>query len=406
MRAMSREKQTILFVGEDFTSSHLMRPWVLAQAASRLVPDIEVHFAAPRHPEPDVPDAHGIRVHSLPGPGGRVISRRIERVFIPPYSASEVGEMVAAEIELINRVKPRFVVHDFRNSLAISTQRAGVPLITLTDFCWSEHYVPENVVPDNPLTALIGERLSGRIAGFLTPRVEALYARPFNRVARRHGLAPFDSLRSLYSFGRENWFMDIPSIVPFSLAPQDQCIGPVFWETKGETPDWLRALPDRSAICITFAGSGDARHLGTVIEALQPFRTPLIVLTAGRVSIERQHGVFSADFLPLSAVMAKSNLLICHGGSSLVYHAIRAGIPAIGVPSNVAQWYSMIEFERAGCGALIQPSMLTRENLVRTVERLRSGTIDTEGLQKAADEIRAHHAGERAAHGIRRLLAR
>ncbi len=403
MKHTPPRRPRILFVGEYLTISHVRRPWILATQLARTHPEYDVHFACSMNPS--LYAETGLSVHHLPGPEPKRLQQRIERVFFPLYTQREIQEMVAAEIDLLARLKPDLVIHDFRNTLAISTHVAHVPLITLTDFYWSAAYTPPLVVPDNPLITLIGQTLAQKLTAFLTPRVEHIHVAPFNAVAAMYGLTSFKNLRHLYTSGAENWLYDIPSIIPFKTTSRIQSIGPVRWEHGGQLPEWLHGIPDHAAICITFASNGDPRHIPPLIKSLRASHTPIIILTAGRIESTPEQGIYCADFLPINAVLKKSKILICGGGSTLAYAALAAQVPVIGIPANITHWYTMKRFEALKLGILIPPHQLTNTRIHTSIATLTTDPAYIAARSALSEELHAHdphtHVHTYIAHALR-----
>jgi UDP:flavonoid glycosyltransferase YjiC (YdhE family) len=96
-----------------------------------------------------------------------------------------------------------------------------------------------------------------------------------------------------------------------------------------------------------------------------------IVATAGRQHVESR----SADIRVMSIVSGidaakRSDLVICNGGSLGCFQALSAGVPVIGIPSNMDQFLSMVPVESIGAGITLRADRfapLALEDAVRTV---------------------------------------
>ncbi len=363
----------ILFVGEHLTTSHYMRPWHLACTNASLREQHTIHFASSTLPTHTQETQH-ITLHRLPSPGSDLLKKRIGQVFVPLYTTQEIETMVEAEKRLLDSVQPDLVIHDFRNTLAISMARSNIPLIALSDFYWGRQYENAPVVPDNPFTKLFGHTISNACAQYVEPFVESIHIKPFNTIARRHHATPFENLRDLYNRATKIWYMDLPQILPFSLSPDERCIGPILWDSDVSEPSWLNSIKDHEALCITFGTNGNESLVQELLRTFRAYERPIIVLTAGRIKIPKEDGVYVCDFAPLSKVLAKTEVLICHGGSSFLYPALRARTPCIGIPSNITQWYAMRRFHELKLGTLLPQNKCTKANIQKTLESLQKDT--------------------------------
>ncbi len=403
------EKKCILFVGEAFTPSHIMRPHILANQIAREMPMVTVHFASSSPVQPfsksESSNDVDITYHALPKPKMSFV-KRITRVFFPYYNVSEIQSMINAELTLINLIKPDLIIHDFRHSLAISSQLTHVPLITLTDFYWSKLY-------HDHAKSLIFSKIPVFWRKYL-PRyrtmqfihlAEFIHVKPFNKIANKYKLNIFIDLRDLFSYGKENWVYDVTSVAPFKQTATTKMIGPVIWETDARVPEWLLELQPNSAICINFGSGGDPVVLQKYVEALAGSYQPLIVVTAGKVVIKPRPGLYVADFIPFSKVLEKSKLCICHGGSSIVYQAINAQVPILATPTYNAQLYSMYQFAKLGVGVLLPRREVRKKTIRLHVDRLLNDDSYITSLERIGRDLRHHRPAVQVSSMIKAFIS-
>jgi UDP:flavonoid glycosyltransferase YjiC (YdhE family) len=372
-----KSRKKVLFVGEHLTPSHTVRPLLLAQHLKTLDANYDIELALPSVPA--WCNNENIQIHKLPSPDAKILGKRVEDVFFPLYKENEISEMVKAEITLLESLKPDLVIADFRNTLAISTRVTKSPLIFLSDFYWHKEYLDKPmIVPDTKLSHLIGYKLARSLGRPLTPLIEKWHVSQFNLVARKYGLNTFANLREIYNSGDEKWLLDIPKVWPdLDLAKsKTKFVGPMTWDVDIETAERIHQLADKSAICITLASSGTDKKVIEILRVAKEFGLPLIVLTADKFTLPEVPNIYVEKFLPLSVALAKSKVFIGTGGSSVVYPAIKAGVPVIGIPQNITHWYSMRRFAVMGIGKLVLPEEVSSGSLETSLlEILSSGSF-------------------------------
>jgi UDP:flavonoid glycosyltransferase YjiC (YdhE family) len=372
------------------------------------MPGVDVHFAfSDSHQdstESQLRDNPTVTYHVLPKPA-LVHSKRIKRLFTPYYDVHEIRTMIEAEKILINKIKPDYIIHDFRHTLAISSQLTNVPLITLNDFYWSSLY------SDLATPLIVGKIylfwrkfLPKSIVNLIIKAAEAVHVQPFNTIAREYGLQTFKELRDLFSYGLQNWLYDTPSVLPFENIPKNKLLGPVIWETDIEIPTWLQELAPKSAISINFGSSGDPAVLHKYVEVLKKAHVPLVVITARKTIVRPEPGVYVAEYIPFTKVLEKSRLCICHGGSSIVYQAINVQVPVLGTPSYVAQLYSMFRFAEMGIGIHLPKNEISEKAILLQVNNLLHDTSYQTKLNKARQQITQYQWSDRVVILIEELF--
>jgi UDP:flavonoid glycosyltransferase YjiC (YdhE family) len=79
---------------------------------------------------------------------------------------------------------------------------------------------------------------------------------------------------------------------------------------------------------------------------------------------------FFADYLPGSECAARSRVVICNGGGMPVQQALAAGVPVIGLVSNIDQLMFSRAVQRTGAGEVIRKRSVTAAEIRRLVWRL------------------------------------
>ncbi len=384
---MTDSKPTrILFVGEAVTAAHAIRPLGLARALDRS--RFEPVFACDPRCRRMV-SGEAIRyepIHSVPS--AAVLDRVMRGA--PFYTLDELRRYVQEDLRLIAKVKPDAIVGDFRHSMGIAAELTGIPHLALCNLHWSPNARLPVPLPEHWLVQWFGVRLMRRIL----PRIISIFlkrqVRATNRLRRWYGLAPLggDGAREVYTCGTRALYLDVPELYgSMPLAQNERCIGPVLWAPETDLPDWWDTLPtERPLAWVTPGSSGDGGVMEMAASALIEAGFAVMVATAGRM--RAPNGAYVADFLPGLKAAGRADLIVCNGGSGLVYQALAQGKPVLGVPRNMDQYYVMEAVERQGAGRL-----------------LRSGKATADSVVQAASAILADRAMKAAAERLARAIA-
>jgi UDP:flavonoid glycosyltransferase YjiC (YdhE family) len=133
-----------------------------------------------------------------------------------------------------------------------------------------------------------------------------------------------------------------------------------------------------------------------LVDALADLPVTVLVATAGRVCYESAaQNVRVADFLPGDAAVARSNLVVCNGGSPATQQALTAGVPVLAFPSNLDQFLNMHGIVQARAGISVRPSA-ARPDAVRRVAEVMLRDLDyTRSAQELAQLLRQYDAAVR-----------
>jgi UDP:flavonoid glycosyltransferase YjiC (YdhE family) len=351
----------ILFFGEAVTLAHLTRPLALAEAldANRW----EVHFACAPGKDFLFNEATIQRWPIFTIEQEKFLDALSKGARL--YDVQTLTRYIEDDRRLIETVRPDIVVGDFRLSLAVSAPASKVPYVAIANAHWSPFTSLRNFpVPHIPLTRALGVNIAGKLFSLLKPLVFAYHARPLNKLRGRFGLPGLQSLPDVYTCGDYTLYADIPSLVPaVGLPPNHRYIGPVFWSPKIALPDWWKTLPDRQKIVyITLGSSGQVDLLPVVLEGIKDLAVTALLATAGRVRLGNlPKNVRAAEYFPGEEVSKHARLVICSGGSATAYQALKAGVPVLGIPSNLDQFLTMTAITRRKAGVLLRPERLRSE---------------------------------------------
>jgi UDP:flavonoid glycosyltransferase YjiC (YdhE family) len=379
-------RRRILFVTENITLAQVVRLATLARGLPR--ERYEVHFACSDF-DPLVFEGSEFQrwpLFTIDREAGFKALAKGERL----YDDKTLERYVADELRVLAEVKPDLVVGDFRLSLAVSAALAKVHCASLINAYWSPYAVRESwPVPDHPIVRLVGVERAERYFPQALPKVFGHFAAPLDRVRKRHGLPEFASLSHQLCFGDSVLYPDIAELCPLQGAPSSHhFLGAVDWSPRAPLPD-TQSLPELPLVYLTLGSSGDMAVLPTVLEALDGLPLRCVLATAGRASPQRlPSNVLLADYLPGALVARQSRFVITNGGSSTGYQALAAGVPVLGIPSNLDQYLAMQAITRAGAGIMLRSGGLTKDQLRKAAVRL----LDAPAITAEARRLASHFA--------------
>jgi len=385
----SRKKTRILFFSEAVTLAHVARPVVLAQSLDSSC--FDVHFAhAPRYRH--LLGELGFTEHAIESIPPQQFLAALDKGK-PLYDFPTLVGYVEEDLRLIAEIQPDIVVGDFRLSLAVSAELAGVPYVTISNACWSPYTRQRYTVPELPLTRILGPRLGQWVFSLGRPIGFALHCVPMHRLRRRYGLKSlgFD-LREVYTHADYTLYADIPGLYDMQSLPLNhKLIGPVIWSPRIPLPDWWQHLPqDRPFVYVTLGSSGKMSLLPGIIEALGQLDITALVATAGMdIPEDVPENVFCDRYLPGEEAVKLSSLVICNGGSPTTHQALSQAVPVLGLAVNLDQYLNMATLDQAGAGRLLRAGAFDASELAEGVMQLIADIHVRETVRRLSDRMTA-----------------
>jgi len=137
-------------------------------------------------------------------------------------------------------------------------------------------------------------------------------------------------------------------------------------------PDWWGKWPaNKPVIYLSFGSSGDITLLDLFKNILKEMDVTVILTTSGRVAQENfPENFYVTQYVSGLEAARVAQLFITNGGSGAIYQALTHGVPVLGLPSNMDQFFLMERIEKLGAGILIRPSQATPELIVRAIENI------------------------------------
>ncbi len=389
-------KARVLIFAEAVTLAHVARPLALARA---LDPSrYEVVLACDPRARWALGDFPGRVLPIASIPSGQFL--RALAVGRPVYDEATLTRYVEDDARILKDVRPDVVVGDFRLSLSVSARLARVRYLAISNAYWSPYYAGARyVVPEHPTTRFVPVPLASAFFRATRPLFFALHSRPLNRVRARFGLPSLGpDLRRTYTDADEVLYADLPELFPLTGAPPShRFLGPVIWSPPVEPPDWWDGLPaDRPLVYVTLGSSGRLALLERILTALAVLDVTVVAATASdRLPASPPPNAKVARYLPGDEAARRSALVICNGGSPTSQQALAAGVPVIGIASNLDQFLNMQAVEGAGAGMLIRGDRVTGAALRGAVERVLGGASHRTAAQRLARACEQFRAAER-----------
>ncbi len=354
----------ILLVAEAVTLAHMARCVVLADYLHK-TGKYQVALAADERYDAVIgPVAYArMSIYSIPSP---VFFAKLAKGSVL-YDKKTLCRYVEDDLKIIEDYNPDFIIGDFRLSLAISARLAGIPYATITNAYWSPYADIQYTIPDIGLAHWLGVNLAQKLFDWVRPLVFILHAIPFNQTCKAYGLPPVKyDMREVYTHADYTLYADMESVVKVHSLPDNHLfIGPVLWSADVALPDWWNQWPtDLPVIFVTLGSSGNASLLPLILEVLSQMPVTVLCVSAGyQTATQNYQNIYRADFLPAEQAVKKADIVICNGGSPMVYQSLVEHKKVIGIPGNLDQYLMMTWLEQSGRGILVRSGQMSQKTL-------------------------------------------
>ena len=285
----------------------------------------------------------------------------VEHFFAGFYMQEEfVRGTLAAYLDVIRAYSPDMVVDSFDPLMCLAARIQKVPLTTVLQgnfhpasrgFLWWEDARPAGL----PSAAEI-----------------------INTAAVDHGISPLPRCADLMA-GDLSLIVGTPETDPVAPAANVTYIGPMVFQRPGaEMPAWLNELDQRNArgepvrerpLIWVYSGNPRYAPVATPIDSIVVIRTAIealadaplqIVLTTGYQELPAEFGVLPENFrhesyVPGPLMAERCDLVIFHGGHSSVMTCLKAGTPAVIIPTITERESNARRLESLGAGEVVLP---------------------------------------------------
>jgi UDP:flavonoid glycosyltransferase YjiC (YdhE family) len=370
-RRVGGTKPRVLFIGEAIALSHVARPALLAAHLSERGWD--VCFACdPRYNRLLPPSSFPrVDLDSLPN---STVLRRLH-LNEPMFDVDTLERYIRVDLDLLRWFQPDIVVGDWRLSLIVSSRLAAVPFLNIVDAHWSPWVDTRFEPADSPISRLIGVPLSNLLFQLVHPLAFALHTIPINTVLRKYRLPETGpDIRRYFSHGDFSAYPNDADLFPLRepLPPERAFIGPLLWSPQVPKPAWWDRLPrNRPVVYVSLGSTGEPGLLDAVFRVLGDLPVSVIAATAARGNPSDVPGnVYLAEFVPGMEAARRSQFVICNGGAMSGQQALSAGVPFLGLISNMDQILYSRAVQRAGACELLRESEVSEDSLRRLVRAL------------------------------------
>ena len=357
---MPPRRLKVLIFAEAVTLAHVARPLALMRALDPARFDLVLACAARYADFASNPGWQTVPLHSIP-------SAQFAQALAqgaPLYDLATLAGYADADRALMAAHRPDLVVGDFRLSLSVSARLAGVPYLAIVNAYWTPYHAAGFPMPVLPLSRHLPLPLARALFNTFRPLAFAAHCQPLNRLRAQHGLPSLGrDLRRVYSDADHLLVPDSPAL--FAMQGPAQAFsqtGPLAWSPDLPWPAALdRPVPGEQAVVyLTLGSSGPPQALALTLAALADLPIRVIASTAGAaVPADLPSNARVAAYLPGDLAAARAQLVVCNGGSLAVQQALAAGVPVLGLASNMDQFLNMAPIVAAGAGRLLRTDRLS-----------------------------------------------
>ena len=386
---MPPRRLKVLFFAEAVTLAHVARPLALMRSLDPARFEL-VLACAPRYADfASNPSWQTVPLHSIP-------SAQFAQALAqgaPLYDGPTLASYADADRALLDLHRPDLVVGDFRLSLSVSARLAGVPYVAIVNAYWTPYHAADFPMPVLPLSRHLPLVLARALFNTFRSLAFAAHCRPLNRLRAQHGLPSLGhDLRRVYSDADHLLVPDLPAL--FAMHGPAQAFsqtGPLAWSPDLPWPAALdRPVPgEQGVVYLTLGSSGPPQALALTLAALADLPIRVITSTAGAVLPDNlPANARAAPYLPGDQAAARAQLVICNGGSLAVQQALAAGVPVLGLASNMDQFLNMAPIIAAGAGRLLRTDRLSHNAVRGACQAL----LQSPGARRAAQGLQALQA--------------
>lgn len=324
------------------------------------------------------------------------------------YELIERG--VSSDLEAIEAEKPDLVLGDFQLTLSTSCSLATVPYASILNASWTNYYSAKQRAPEHlAVTRILGRALTTALMPIVKHSILSADARPFRKFRRKHGLQ-HDNLNMFDIWrGDLNLLVDTPEYGPCDGLPASfHYIGPIVWEPDIALPEWYDEIDARRpTVYFTMGSTGFAKFFHQAVDIFGDTEIQGVMTTAGMSHLDAvPSNFFVTEYAPGSAIMKKSDVVVCQGGNGTIYQALRAGVPIVGVPTMHDQEFNLDRVVELGAGVHLSELRFQPEHLRSAVHRVLEDGSFAAGARRQADVLASYDGPRRGAEIIDRYLER
>ncbi|MCD6459184.1 hypothetical protein J7L67_00760 [bacterium] len=281
------------------------------------------------------------------------------------YNPARLRNCVQSEIDILQKIKPKVVVGDFRWTLRISAEYCKTPYAAIINTIWTPYYSLFRSISEK----MVLRKLFGRkFMEFIQPRGQKFMmyrrGRPFNRLRKKLGVTPLTNLHT-EMYGEYNLLPDIPEICPAKNLPDNfKYIGPLFSKDASLPVPKKPGLPDEPYIYISLGSTATIKMIKLVFKAFENKKIP-VVMTTGKqkINCQKPSNFYLFDYLSSKQAFKNADAIICHGGQGTLYQALSYGVPIIGIATHNDQQWNMDRIANLNLGIQFGEDSCSSQNI-------------------------------------------
>ncbi|MFZ0394526.1 MAG: nucleotide disphospho-sugar-binding domain-containing protein [Terracidiphilus sp.] len=276
----------------------------------------------------------------------------VEHFFGGVYTSEQyVRDAVRVYVDLVRDYKPDMVVDSFEPISCLAARIAKVPLATV---------LQGNIHPaSRGFTWWEQERPAG------LPSAAAF----FSQVAQEYGLAPVKRSVDLLA-GDLSLIVGTPETDPVSADAGVTWIGPlVFQRGDAALPAWVNELDGDKPLVWVYSGNPRYFTSPTPVDSIAVIHAAIAaladqpvdgVLTTGYQELPGEFGTLPKNFhhaayVPGPLMAERCDLIVFHGGHSSVMTCLKAGTPAVIIPTITERESNARRLASLGAGEVVMP---------------------------------------------------
>ena len=266
---------------------------------------------------------------------------------------TDLERILFSQIAAIQQFKATMVIGDVAPTLNMAAEYTGVKYISLLNGYMTKYYALTRKVPRMHRSSSFLKVLPEKIADLITDFAEKITFRkihtPFKSLRKKYNLQPKADYISEIE-GDNNLICDFPDLFPQKNLPANYTFtGPLIYQYSDLETDWLEIIPkEKPVIFVSMGSTGDWERLAFLTDS---YYSRYVIITAGdtRKLITAPH-IISREFVNLTQVLQKSDLMICHGGNGTIYPGIINRVYLLCLSSHFEQEWNMNALEKNGYG--------------------------------------------------------
>jgi UDP:flavonoid glycosyltransferase YjiC (YdhE family) len=267
----------------------------------------------------------------------------------------KIQSVITAERELLRKIRPDRILGVFRFTMKASAQLAGIPYDSLICGCMLPE-VKEGLgfLPEEAGANRAHEYMS-LFFGYAGARI--------SQALRTAGLPAVKDAREMLC-GERTFLWDFPDFMPVPRVPGRYHIGPVLWKdwpSQRQTANAEEHSSYRGPLAVVSFGTsvGNLTATKRIVHILLGLGFRVALAAGGQKtfveSIDWGPRVRVFHFAPMSGLLSRASLLICHGGQMTIFDALAHRVPTVVLPFQPEQAHNGACLERLGCGRRLLP---------------------------------------------------